>query len=211
MIRFARKACKQQVAANEDGVTTVEFGLLLMPFLMMLMGGMDLGHQFYIRGVTQGALDDVSRRASVEEPKFIASGNTLEERVENTLKEQIGNVAPNAVYTITQRNFFDFNGIGNPERLMTDVNSNGKFDNVDGDCWEDLNENGIYDLDSGRVGLGGANDVAFYSVRVVMPRLFPTAQLLGFSPNIDFTIETAVRNQPYANQATPPVLCGDGT
>ncbi|MEZ5681381.1 MAG: TadE/TadG family type IV pilus assembly protein [Erythrobacter sp.] len=211
MIRLTRKARTERVAGNEEGVTTVEFGLLLLPFLMMLMGGMDLGHQFYIRGVTQGALDDVSRRASVEEPKFIASGNTLEERVENTLKEQINNVAPKATYTITQRNFFDFNGIGNPERLMTDVNGNGKFDNVDGDCFEDLNENNAYDLDSGRVGLGGANDVAFYSVRVVMPRLFPTAQLLGFSPNIDFTIETAVRNQPYANQATPPVICGDGT
>lgn len=211
MIRRLRRTGGMQSIRDESGVTTVEFGLLLVPFLIMLMGGMDLGHQFYIRGVTQGALDDVSRRASVEEPKFIASGATLEERIENTLKEQIGNVAPKAAYTIKQRNYFDFKGIGNPERLMTDVNGNGKFDNIDGDCWEDLNENGAYDLDSGRVGVGGANDVAFYSVRVVMPRLFPTPELIGFSPNIDFTIETAVRNQPYANQATPPVLCGDGT
>lgn len=201
----------RRIGRENSGVTTVEFGILLVPFLMLLMGGMDLGHQFYIRGVAQGALDDVSRRASVEEPKFIAAGSTLEERVENTLKEQIGNVAPKAAYTISQRNFFDFNGIGNPERLVTDVNGNGKYDSADGDCWEDLNENSVYDLDSGRVGLGGANDVAFYSVRVVMPRLFPTAELLGFSPNIDFTIETAVRNQPYASQATAPVLCGDGT
>lgn len=202
---------RNRLGADEKGVTAVEFGLLLTPFLVMLMGGMDLGHQFYMRGVAQGALDDVSRRASVEDPQFVASGNTLEERIENTLKAQIGNVAPNATYTITQTNFFDFNGIGNPERLVTDVNGNGKFDNVDGDCWEDLNENGAYDLDSGRTGVGGANDVAFYSVRVQLPRLFPTAELIGFSPNIDFTVETAVRNQPYANQATPPVLCGDGT
>lgn len=201
----------RRLARDEQGVTAVEFGLLLTPFLVMLMGGMDLGHQFYMRGVAQGALDDVSRRASVEEPKFVASGNTLEERIENTLKAQIGNIAPNATYTITQTNFFDFKGIGNPERLVTDVNGNGKFDNVDSDCWEDLNENGVYDLDSGRTGVGGANDVVFYSVRVQLPRLFPTAQLIGFSPNIDFTVETAVRNQPYANQATPPVLCGDGT
>ncbi|WP_435200435.1 TadE/TadG family type IV pilus assembly protein [Qipengyuania sp. 902] len=209
------RVCSQRQAArlsrDETGATAVEFALLLTPFLVMLIGAMDLGHQFYMRGVAQGALDDVSRRASVEEPNFIASGSTLEERVENTLKLQINNVAPKATYTITQKNFFDFNGIGNPERLVTDVNGNGQFDNADADCWEDLNENGTYDLDSGRVGVGGANDVTFYSVRVQHPRLFPTPELIGFSDTIDFTVETAVRNQPYANQSTPPVLCGDGT
>jgi hypothetical protein len=196
---------------DERGVTAVEFGLLAVPFFIMLMGAMDIGHQFYMRGVTQGALDDVSRRASVEEPVFIASGSSLEERIENTLKTQIDIVAPKATYTISQKNFFDFNGIGNPERLVTDVDGDGQFDNADGDCWEDLNENGAYDLDSGRVGVGGANDVTFYSVRVQHPRLLPTPELIGFSDTIDFTVETAVRNQPYANQATPPVLCGDGT
>ena len=211
MMRAYTRKNGSRLHRDERGVTAVEFGLLLTPFLVMLMGAMDLGHQFYMRGVTQGALDDVSRRASVEEPNFIASGSTLEERIENTLKQQIDNVAPRATYTISQKNYFDFNGVGNPERLVTDVDGDGKFDNVDGDCWEDLNENGVYDLDSGRVGVGGANDVTFYSVRVQLPRLFPTAELIGFSKTIDFTVETAVRNQPYANQATPPVLCGDGT
>ncbi|WP_341712599.1 TadE/TadG family type IV pilus assembly protein [Erythrobacter sp.] len=194
--------------ADQRGVSAVEFGLLLTPFLMLLMGGMDLGHQYYIRAVTQGALSDVSRRASVEDPTFLAAGATTEERVEATLKQQIDAVAPDAEYTISQRNYFDFNGIGNPERLITDVNGNGQFDESDGDCWEDLDEDGEYDLDSGRVGIGGANDVSFYSVNVRMERLFPTASLLGISPYIDFTVETAVRNQPYGNQPTPPVICG---
>ncbi|MFA6220586.1 MAG: TadE/TadG family type IV pilus assembly protein [Erythrobacter sp.] len=190
------------------GVSTVEFGLLLTPFLMLLMGGMDLGHQYYIRAVTQGALDDTSRRASVEDPVFVASGATTEERVEATLRQQIGVVAPNATYVISQRNYFDFNGIGNPERLVSDKDGNGQYDEFDGDCFEDLDEDGDYDLDSGRTGVGGANDVSFYSVNVRVKRLFPTAELLGFSPYIDFTVETAVRNQPYEIQATPPVICG---
>jgi len=211
MMRASLKSNIRALRRDERGVTAVEFGLLEIPFSIMLMGAMDIGHQFYMRGVTQGALDDVSRRASVEEPVFIASGASLEERIENTLKTQIDIVAPKATYTISQKNFFDFNGIGNPERLVTDVDGDGQFDNADGDCWEDLNENGAYDLDSGRVGVGGANDVTFYSVRVQHPRLLPTPELIGFSDTIDFTVETAVRNQPYANQATPPVLCGDGT
>ena len=208
MMGGARRMRLASFGRDERGVTAVEFGLLLIPFLVMLMGALDLGHQFYMRGVAQGALDDVSRRASVEEPKFIAAGNTTEERVKNTLTKQIGNLAPKATYTIEQKNYFDFNGVGNPERLVTDNDGDGKYDADDGDCYEDLNENNAYDLDSGRTGVGGANDVAFYSVRVQMPRLFPTAALIGFSKTIDFTVETAVRNQPFGNQATPPVMCG---
>lgn len=203
MTRFATR-----LRGDARGVSTVEFGLLLTPFLMLLMGGMDVGHQYYIRAVTQGALDDASRRASVEDPKFVASGSTTEARVAATLKQKIGVIAPNATYTITQRNYFDFNGIGNPERLVTDADGNGKYDESDGDCFEDLDEDGVYDLDSGRVGIGGANDVSFYSVNVRAKRLLPTAELFGFPAYMDFTVETAVRNQPYGSQKSPPVICG---
>jgi hypothetical protein len=105
-------------------------------------------------------------------------------------------------------NYYDFSGIGNPEKLMTDVNGNGQYDAADGDCFSDLNENGKYDTDTGRDGLGGANDVVFYQARIVMPRLLPVAQMLGFPANYDMTVSTAVRNQPYGTQKTPPVLCG---
>jgi hypothetical protein len=41
-----------------------------------------------------------------------------------------------------------------------------------------------------------------------MPRLLPVAQLLGFSPNYKMSVATAVRNQPFGTQKTPPVVCG---
>jgi hypothetical protein len=91
---------------------------------------------------------------------------------------------------------------------MTDVNGNGEYDRADNDCFSDLNENGRYDTDTGRDGLGGANDVAFYQADIDMPRLLPVAQLLGFSPNYKMSVATAVRNQPYGTQKTPPVVCG---
>jgi hypothetical protein len=156
----------------------------------------------------QGALNDAARRASVQDPDFTASGSTTEERVTNTIKNQLEAITPGSTITVTMSNYYDFSGIGNPEKLMTDVNGNGQYDAADGDCFSDLNENGKYDTDTGRDGLGGANDVVFYQARIVMPRLLPVAQMLGFPANYDMTVSTAVRNQPYGTQKTPPVLCG---
>jgi Flp pilus assembly pilin Flp len=193
---------------DQRGVTAIEFGILAIPLSMLLMGGFDLGYQAYIKSVMQGALEDAARRASVEDPQFSSDGATTEEKVTNTIKGQLRRITPGATITVAESNFYDFSGIGNPEKLMTDVNGNGEYDESDHDCFSDLNENGKFDTDTGRDGIGGANDVAFYQARIVMPRLLPVAKLLGFSPNYDMTVASAVRNQPYGTQKTPPVVCG---
>ncbi len=193
---------------DERGVTIVEFAMVALPLSMLLMGGFDLGHQAYIRAVMQGALNDAARKASVQDPAFTAKGSTTEERVTNTIKDQLKTITPGATIDVTMSSYFDFSGIGNPEKLASDVNGNGQYDAADGDCFYDANGNGKYDTDAGSDGLGGANDVVFYQAHILMPRLMPVAQLLGFSPNYDMTVATAVRNQPYGTQPTPPVLCG---
>lgn len=198
----------RRLAGDRRGVTAVEFGIIALPLSMLLMGGFDLSHQAYIRSVMQGALTDAARRASVQDPQFAASGSTTEERVTNSIKDQLEAITPGATITVTESNFYDFSGIGNPEKLMTDINANGEYDAADKDCFSDLNENGKYDTDTGRDGVGGANDVAFYKADIDMPRLFPVARLLGFSPNYQMSVATAVRNQPFGTQKTPPVVCG---
>lgn len=194
---------------DQSGATIVEFALIAMPLCVLVMGGFDLGHQSYIRSVMQGALNDAARRAAVEDPAFTASGATTEERVENTIKAQLAGITPGAEITISQSNFYDFSGIGNPEKLMRDKDKDGTYDEADGDCFSDLNENGEYDTDTGRAGIGGANDVVFYQADITMPRLLPVAKLIGFSPNYEFGVATAIRNQPFGEQRTPPVVCGE--
>lgn len=198
----------RRLRRDRRGVTAVEFGLLAVPLSMLLMGGFDLGHQAYIRSVMQGALTDAARKASVQDPDFAATGATTEEQVANTIKKQLEAITPGATITVTESNFYDFSGIGNPEKLMTDVNGNGEYDAADNDCFSDLNENGKYDMDTGRDGIGGANDVAFYKADIDMPRLLPVAQLLGFPSDYKMSVAAAVRNQPYGTQKTPPVVCG---
>ncbi|WP_305096189.1 TadE/TadG family type IV pilus assembly protein [Croceibacterium aestuarii] len=201
-------AFAKRLAAERSGAAIIEFALVALPLSMLIMGGLDLGHQSYIRATMQGALNDAARRAAVQDPAFTASGATTEARVRNTIKETLDPITPNATIDITMRSYFDFTGIGSPEKLMTDVNGNGQYDETQGDCFSDLDEDGEFDENAGKSGIGGANDVVFYTARITMPRLFPVAGLLGFPSNYDMSVSTAIRNQPYGTQKTPPVVCG---
>jgi hypothetical protein len=199
----------RKLAADARGVTIVEFAIVAPVLILLLVGGFDLAHQSYVRSVLQGALNDAARRAAVEDPEFIAAGDTLEERVANLIIGQVEPLTPDAEIVIEQSNFYDFSGIGNPEKLMTDENENGQYDESDGDCFADLDEDGEYDTDTGRSGIGGANDVVFYEATLTMPRLVPLHGFLSVSSEYNLRAETAIRNQPYEAQRTPPVVCGD--
>lgn len=195
----------RRLLADTCGATLVEFGIIVGPLCVLLLGGLDLGYQSYLRSMLQGALNDVARSGSMEAPEFDCEGESVEEKLGCVIQTRTDVVARNATYAIETRNFYDFSGVGRSEKLITDHNENGVYD--EGDCFEDLNENGAYDEDAGREGLGGADDVAFYEVTLTMPRLFPMAGLLGVSENYVITARSAIRNQPYARQRIPPTVC----
>lgn len=193
---------------DEQGATIVEFAIIALPMCTLLMGGLDLGYQSYVRSTMQGALNDAARKAAVRDPSFTTEGDTVEEKVENYILNVTNKVAVNAEIDVTMQSYFDFSDIGNPEKLMTDNNGNGQYDDDDGDCYEDANGNGEYDTDAGSDGIGGADDVVLYTATISAPRLMPIhAFLPTLGETIEFTLETAVRNQPYDAQATAAVIC----
>lgn len=197
-----------QLRDDERGATIVEFAFVVGPMLLLLMGGLELGYNSYVRSTMQGALNDAARTAAVEFPIINVPGSTVEEQVENLIEETVKHVAPNASITVTQKSYFEFSAIGNPEKLMTDNNGNGQFDADDNDCWEDANGNGSYDTDAGKTGNGGADDVVLYSASISTPRILPLQNFLpGVGPTMEYTLQTAVRNQPYDKQATAAVIC----
>ena len=97
--RFLRR-----LVSDQHGATAVEFALIALPLATLLMGGFDLGHQAYIRSVMQGALTDAARRASVQDPEIAASGSTTQERVSNSIKDQLKAITPGATITVTESN-----------------------------------------------------------------------------------------------------------
>jgi|TARA_Y100000296_G_scaffold60581_1_gene70240 Flp pilus assembly pilin Flp len=205
-----RRPIIRRLGRDQRGATIVEFAVIAMPMCVLLMGGLELGYNSYVRSTLQGALHDAARVAAVENPILATDGDTVEEQVANMIKETVAHVAPNAVVDVDQKSYFEFSSIGEPEKLMTDNNGNGKYDASDEDCFEDANGNGTFDPDSGKSGTnGGADDVVLYTAKVSAPRILPLDRLVpGISEKVEYTLRAAVRNQPYGQQPTAPVICG---
>ena len=48
-----------------------------------------------------------------------------------------------------------------------------------------------------------------YTAKVSAPRILPLDRLVpGVSEKVEYTLRAAVRNQPYGQQPTAPVICG---
>ena len=175
-----------RLVGNASGATAVEFALVLPVLLVFLLGFMDYGYWMYIRSTASGALENVARGAGV------GGGGGGPPRPPHPG----GDV----------KSYYQFSGIGKPEKLVTDVNGNGLYDA--GDCWLDSKPNGVFDTDSGNPGIGGADDIMLYKLTVTFPPLVPIA---GFMPwlagNHSTVVSTVVRRQPYAAQPTPSIRC----
>jgi hypothetical protein len=202
LIRRARlpRSRPGRFARCERGVTIVEFGLVAPVLCLMILGFLDFAHWSYVRSIAIGAIDEVARSASVGGPAV--DPTIFEQQVE----AQVKRVARNATFVWSKQSYYQFSGIGKPEKLTTDNNANGLYD--PGDCWEDLNPNGVYDTTPGKNGVGGADDIVYYKVVVTFPPLIP---LVGFNSrlggNHTTTAITIVRRQPYAAQAVPAIRC----
>lgn len=195
-----RRAFPPIVRLREDqrGAALVEFALVVPPLFLFIMGIGDLGYQSYLRAVTQGVLDRAGRAASV--------GTMNTSQIDSYIATQMQTInAKNGTTSITKKSYYNFSRIGKPEKITTDIAPLGSYNS--GDCFEDANGNGNYDTSTGNDGLGGADDIVYYQVTVSMPRLFPMAKMLGWNATQSATANAIIRNQPWSNQATPPIVC----
>lgn len=188
----------QRLLGDARGATLVEFGFVALPLSLVIMGVADLGYQSYLNAVTKGVLDRAARAASV--------GSMNSSQIDTFINSEMSGVmSKQATITTVKKSYYNFSRIGKPEKMLMDTAPIGTYNS--GDCFEDANNNGTYDTDTGSTGLGGADDIVYYQVTVTMPRLFPMAKLLGWSATQSSSSSAIIRNQPWANQATPPKVC----
>jgi Flp pilus assembly protein TadG len=182
----------RRLKRDQRGITLVEFAIISGPLILILMALGDLGYSSYLRAVTQGVLDRAARAASV--------GTMNADQVKTYIETQMQAIAPKNAPppVVSTQSYYKFSRVGKPERIVSDTPPLGSYNS--GDCYEDANNNGKYDLDRGAVGLGSADDTVLYSVTLNAPRLFPMAKILGWSSTQSFTATTIIRNQPWANQ-----------
>ncbi|MEH6756608.1 MAG: TadE/TadG family type IV pilus assembly protein [Parasphingorhabdus sp.] len=196
MINFSN--FKGALIRNEDGATLVEFGLVIGPLMLILLGIMDVGYQGYLDTLAKSKLHEVARDAS--------TGEMTVEQIETAVDEGLAALTlKDAKVDVTVKSYFDFTNIGKPEKLTTDVNHNGEVD--PGDCFIDNNKNGVFDIDYGIPGTGGPDDIVSYQIEIETKRLFPLAKMFGWSETMKSSNSTAVRNQPYGAQVDLVETC----
>lgn len=199
-----------RLGADRHGSVALEFALLTPPFLLLLMGSFDMAYQAYVRSATQGAIETLTRAATLQGANDAA--------IQQKLRDTVRQVAPNATVTITRGSVSRFSNFGSMERLTLDHNGNGVLDppfDSDGngtrdktDCWEDIDNNGVRNVVTlGKDNIGGADDIVRYNAEVTFSRLFPVWKLFNMPMETKVSAATLVRRQPYEAQKAPVVRC----
>lgn len=180
----------------EQGVAAIEFAIVTPAFLILLMGGFDLGHTLYMQTVLQGAVQKAARDSTIETNGSPAKLAIIDDKVRSAVRDLNSSLvdADIKIDRVSYQKFAEAQA-QRPE----DANQNGVCE--PGEVWIDRNFNGSYDAKGGTDGQGGAKDVVVYTVDISYPRLFPMAGLIGIPANVNLNAKTVLANQPYGDQA----------
>lgn len=192
-----------RIRGNEDGSTLLEFAFVMPVFVMMLLGGLDVGYSLYLRTVGSGTLESAARSASLQGATEAELDTKVREAMSDLLPRS-QRADPNAV-KIVKKSYSDYSRVDQPEIMNFDADDDGVLD-ID-DCWLDEDENGEFGINQGRAGLGGSDDAVFYTVNMAIPRLFPMHTLVGWDETQRVSVTTVIINQPYGAQPIPPTVC----
>jgi Flp pilus assembly protein TadG len=194
------------LVANRRGAALVEFALIAPLFILILLIIFQIGMIGWAKSTLETAVRDAARFAitgakgtgATREASLIAG---IEERMSIFTRQ------PGVPITVTSKVYPTFEDIAQPEKIVSDLNSNGTCDT--GDQYIDFNDNSSYDVDMAKTGYGGPNDVVLYTVTFPLQSLFPLNEG-SFNLGSVFTLKTeaAVQNEPFGALTPPPVrLC----
>ncbi|WP_088183188.1 TadE/TadG family type IV pilus assembly protein [Sphingobium sp. Z007] len=191
-------AFARRIKGDQRGAAISEFALILLPLCLLLFGGLEMGYQIYVRSVLLGAMERATRLTTLQ----TVDSTAVETDIEATVKR----VAPNATVLTTKGSFLQYSQINAMERLTKDTNNNATLDS--GDCWEDVDDNGVRNIvTAGKTGIGGADDIVRYNTVVTYNRILPIYRFIGIGNTATLTATTMTRRQPYELQSTLTPKC----
>ncbi|SHN53923.1 TadE-like protein [Erythrobacter sanguineus] len=195
MIRAVASRCRALVArlaGDERAATLTEFAFVGPVLIVMVMGIFDMAHTQYTTSLVNGALQKAGRDLTLE------NAGSRQVSIDDAVRTQVMSVVPpEATVEFEKLSHFDFSDIGEAEEY-TDDNGDGECNN--GEVFVDANENGQWDANRGREGIGGARDAVLYTAIVSYPRLFPMFGLVGMPDSVTLRASTVLRNQPFDEQ-----------
>jgi Flp pilus assembly protein TadG len=183
-----------RIAADERGVTVVEFGIVAPALFLFLIGAFDVAHTLYMRATLEGIVQKTARDSGIE----TSLGNLTS--IDDKLRVQVQALAANSTITITRKSYRTFSALQAARaEEWTDTNGNGTCDA--GEPYTDANSNGTWNADGGNAGQGGAKDRTLMKVVVTYPRMFPLYNFVPVSHDVTVSATTVLQNQPYSDQA----------
>jgi Flp pilus assembly protein TadG len=182
---------------DHRGVSATEFALVAPVFLVMLMGGLELGYTSYVKATLEGELQRVGRSRTMETASSDQQRALLEAQVSDTVRL----LAPTARVSFTRKVFRDYTGATTGMEPFKDANGNGRCDAKE--VYEDVNNNDKWDKAGVADSDGGARDVVVFTATVDYDSL-PTAGILSWARSNTIQAQTALRNQPFDQQAPLP-------
>lgn len=180
---------------SERGTSTVEFALIALPLFLMIMGGVEFGIEMFAKTRLEGALREASRMATTGDPTSIGTdGAKIDAYVRTNMQIRDGTDV-----RITRKSYATFAQVGSPEKKI----SGGASPPY---CFEDVNANRLWDLDGGKAGLGGADDIVDYKVDVSYPAFFPLiVSTVTKQSRMTISARTTLRNEPFAGNTSQSV------
>ncbi len=172
------------------GVATVELAILLPAFLLVTLGGIEIGHLLYVKTVLRGEIERAGRSSSLE--TGITNISTIDTKVTNIVQR----VAPGANVTFDRRSYRSYANVKNRAEPFQDGNGDGICNN--GEAYQDMNNNGHWDADAGLAGLGSARQIVAYDINVKFQPLFPFMEKALSKSAFEMKTSTQLRNQPYS-------------
>ena len=188
---------RASLSADDRGSTIIEFAIVAPVICLILLGGFDTAHSLYMRAVLQGVMQKTARDSALE----TGSDDTQQAALDDKVRRQVSAIANNATIVFTRRYYKTFSKAAAAQaESYTDTNANGRCDN--GEPFQDMNNNGIWDADGGDGGQGGAKDRTLYTASVSYPRFFPLWKMIGGSNVTKISASTILENQPYTDQSS---------
>jgi TadE-like protein len=195
-------ALLRRLHADRGGATLVEFAFVAPVLILMIMGMFDIAHTQYSSSVLHGAMQKAGRDLTLE------NANSQQTNIDQRVRDQLATVMPSgSTIELEKQSFFEFADVSEPEEF-TDQNNDGICNQ--NEPYIDANDNGSWDADRGRDGIGGARDVVLFTATVTYPRMLPMYGLAGMPNTVTLEASTVLRNQPFDEQndrVTTPGNC----
>lgn len=188
-----RSPLVHRLLRNERAAALVEFALIAPVFVFTLIGLFDLSYNIYTSSLLEGAIQQAARDSTIE------GAGLSEAQIDAEVTAAVESIVASATVQFERMSYTNFADM-NVAEDFTDSNDDGLCN--DGEPFEDVNGNNLWDEDRGSSGMGGARDAVLYTVTVTYDRQFPLYNFIDVPARVSTEARTVLRNQPFAMQDT---------